>query len=118
MTFRQLSDACWADLPPVRRVVAGREACDTLLADAVRSWDSGEASAYASRGAGDVYASAMLDRVQMRRQERTGEDRYGFIWVFLLCAVASAIIQWLIKRWLDNHFKPEQVEAWQRELGT
>lgn len=109
MTFRELSDECWRDLPTIRKWIAGRDVSDKLLADAIREF---EPDRVGSAG----YDNWLLDRVTARNQVRDGE---GFVLLtFLLVTVAAAVISWLIQRWLDYQFPREQLEEWRRELST
>ena len=120
MTLDELKADAWRSLPPIRKRLAGRLICDELVAEAVRNW-SGDYIASCHDDAQRVdYAKQLLEQVRHSHELRAGmtQPEYGFIWVFLLTAVASALIQWLIKRWLDNHFDAEQMQAWQRELAS
>lgn len=109
MTFHELADECWYDMPPVRRFIAGRSTVDKMLADAVREFDPAKAAV-----AG--YDAELLAGVKRRNSVRDGE---GFaILTFLAVTIAAAVISWLIQRWLDNHFPKAQLEAWQRELAA
>ncbi len=94
MTLKQIQDSCWNDLPPLRKRMAGRAAVDDIVSAAISNWNSEALAAYGV----ERYSNELSARVG-----RYGEATYGFIWVFILQAVASAVIQWLIKRWLENH---------------
>lgn len=110
MTFSQLSDECWADLPTVRRWIAGRVAVDKLLADAVREFEPDQAAC-------DGYQERLLGRV--RRRNEIMDDRDGFaILTFLAITIAAAVISWLVQRWLDYRFPKEQLELWRQELSA
>lgn len=107
MTFAELSDECWADLPPIRKFVAGRATADKVLSDAVLEFDPDRV------GSAD-YEADLLERVKRRNRVTNGE---GFaILTFLLVTIAAAVISWLIQRWLDNRFPKEQLDAWKREM--
>lgn len=109
MTFQELSDECWGDLPPIRKWLAGREASDRLLADAIREFEPEQADC-----AG--YEERLLDRVKRRNEVRDGE---GFaILTFLAITIAAAVISWLVQRWLDNRFPKEELDALRKELAA
>lgn len=108
MTFHELSVECWRDMPPVRRVVAGRPAVARLLADAVREFDPDLLPC-------EGYRDELLERVK-RRNDVTEGDGFAIL-TFLLVTIAAAVISWLIQRWLDNHFPKEQLDAWREELA-
>ena len=108
MTLAELQQRCWDDLP-MRKWLAGRARVDTLVEDAIRSWSPAAIAACATKRQRDAYAEGVLLRVQARYGE-------GFVWVFLLMAVASAVIQWLVTRWLNNHFDRQAIAALHDEM--
>lgn len=120
MTYAEFEQAGWESMPPIRRRVCGRERFNELLALTIRNWSPDYIDACHDDVHRRRYARELLDRVRHDHQQITGmgQQEYGFIWVFLLCAVASAVIQWLVKRWLDNHFNRDMLQAWQREVAS
>ena len=120
MTLDQLKAQAWKALPPIRKRLAGRMTCDELVAEAVRNWSSDYVAACQDDVQRRDYARQLLERVRQSYEIRSGirEQDYGFVWMFLLMAVASAVIQWLVQRWLDRHFTAEQMQAWQQELAS
>lgn len=107
MTVDSLFDECWADLPFMRKHLAGREATYNVFIDALREWDTPALAACRTHYEQELYGQALLSRVQ----ERTGK-RYGFaILTIILIAVASAVISWLVSRWLDHLFPKDAFEA-------
>lgn len=118
MTLDELKDAAWAALPPIRKRVAGRNVVDDLVSLCVMNWEPEYLAACQDNDQRNVYERALLQAVKRGYQPISGHEpqEYGFIWVFLLAALASAVIQWLVKRWLDNHFPNEQMAQWKREL--
>lgn len=110
MTFSQLSDDCWHDLPPVRKWIAGRAAADKLLADAVQEFEP-------DRVAGEGYGERLLGRVRRRNEIIDGREGFAIL-TFLAVTIAAAVISWLIQRWLDHRFPKEQLAQWQMELAS
>lgn len=108
MTFSQLADDCWADLPPVRKWMAGRAAADKLLADAVCEFEPDRVEC-------EGYSERLLGRVKRRNKIIDGNEGFAIL-AFLAVTIAAAVISWLIQRWLDNHFPKEQLEEWKQEL--
>lgn len=119
MTYAEFQQAAWSAAPPIRKRVVGRETFNELLDAAVRSWSAGLMDGCLTDDHRQQYARDLLERVRSRHQVMSGqgEQEYGFIWVFLLSAVASALIQWLIKRWLDRHFTADMLQAWHQEMA-
>lgn len=114
MTLDDLTDECWADLPPVRKRIAGKDAVRAMLENAIREWDTEAITACQGPADLDAYGVALVDRVKARRQQE-----YGFaLMSILLTAVLIAVVQWLVKWWLDRNFNRFMVVAWQREMTS
>lgn len=112
MTFSDLEAECWDALPPIRKRLAGRDSVRQMLADAVCEMDVDAIAA--CRGDADLgaYQDALLERIRKRQM---GQE-YGFVFLsIILTAVLVAVIQWLVKRWLDNHFS---LTAMRQELAS
>jgi hypothetical protein len=120
MTLDELKADAWASLPPIRKRLAGRAVCDELVTEAVRNWSGDYLAACKDEAHLQDYVRQLVNMVRVSHQPRSGisTQEYGFVWMFLLMAVASAVVQWLVKRWLDNHFDAEQMQAWQREVAS
>lgn len=120
MTLSELKAEAWRAMPAIRKRLVGRETCDELVAEAVRHWSCDFVAACHDETQRQDYARRLLDQVRITHELRSGinQQEYGFIWMFLLMAVASSVIQWLVKRWLDNHVTREQMDAWQQELAS
>lgn len=118
MTVRDLCNEAWEEMPRLRRRLAGRAFVDDMVKLCVINWEGDYLDACADDVQRKVYASAMLQQTKRAYQPISGYEpgEYGFVWVFLLSAAASALIQWLIKRWLDRRFGREEVAAWKQEL--
>lgn len=118
MTLSELNAAAWDALPPIRKRVAGRSVVNDLVALCVMHWEPEYLAACQDNDQRRVYERALLEAVRRAYQPISGHEpqEYGFIWIFLLSAVASALIQWLVKKWLDNHFDRQQIVNLKREL--
>lgn len=114
MTLDDLTDQCWAALPPIRKRLVGRDAVRQMLEDAVAEWDSEAIGACQGAADLDAYGTALVSRVKARRQQE-----YGFVLAsILLTAVLIAVVQWLVKWWLDRNFNRVMIAGWQREMTT
>lgn len=116
MTFNELVDECWDALPPIRKRLVGRSAVRRMVGDCVQEWDS-EGVASCQDGVDlRLYEDAMIERIQMRR---SANQEYGFVLAsILLTAVLVAVIQWLVTKWLDNHFSAEDIVRWRQESAA
>lgn len=107
MTADSLFAECWRDLPFVRKHMMGKANVREVFLDTLRTWDSAALAECQTPVARERYGDIVLARV-----ERASGDKYGFaIMTILLIAVASAVISWLIHRWLDNTFPKAEFEA-------
>lgn len=118
MTFADLQAECWAALPPIRKRLVGRDTVNDLVQLATENWAGEYLNACQDNAQRDVYVHALLGHVKRGHQLATGKDpvEYGFIWAFLLQAVAAAVIQWLVQWWLDRRANRALLTVWQHEL--
>lgn len=120
MNLEQLRDIAWASLPPVRKRLVGRATVNDLVTCAIHNWEGEYLAACADNEQRQVYARGLLQAVKRAHQPVSGYDaqEYGFIWTFLLQAVAAALIQWLVEWWLDNRANRVLMEGWKREMAA
>lgn len=112
MTIDSLFQECWADLPFLRKTLCGKDNARQMFIDTLQEWDSNSLAACVTDYQVEMYGDSLRKRV-----ERRGSERYGFvILTVILVAVASAIISWLIHRWLDNTFPKPAFEELVRSV--
>lgn len=101
--LKQIQNYVWRRIG-VRRLVAGRKRIDELVEAAVANWDSQAVANAKDHTQLAVVAESMIVGVK-RTHQMLGDhqiEEYGFIWAILLQALASAVIQILIKWWLES----------------
>lgn len=118
MTLDDLKDHAWAAMPPLRKRLVGRRTVNDFVQLAVENWSGDYLAACAGNHERQVYASALLGQLKRCHQPISGREpqEYGFIWVLILQSVASAVIQWLIRWWLDRRANRALILVWQHEL--
>lgn len=118
MNLADLQAQCWADLPPIRKRLVGRDVVNDLLQLAVANWSGDYLAACRDNQQRDVYVHALLTQVKREHQAAGDKDpnEYGFIWVFLLQAVAVAVVQWLVAWWLERLSHRALLTVMQHEL--
>jgi hypothetical protein len=118
MTYADLQSEVWRAMPPLRKRIAGREVVDDFVTLAVQNWSGEYLEACADNRQRNVYAAALLGQLKRGHQAVSGAEptEYGFLWVFLLQAVAAAVIEWLIKWWLDRRANRVLLAGWQQEM--
>lgn len=118
MTFAELQEQCWQSLPPLRKRLVGRDTVNDFVSLAIQNWQGEYLAACQDNDERGVYVHAMLGNVKRMHQAASPYEstEYGFIWIFFLQAVAVAVIQWLVKWWLDRNANRVLIEGWREEL--
>jgi hypothetical protein len=101
----------------VRKFLVGRQQVDLLTQLTVESWGSEFYNAADSDLERQVVSNGTLASVKRLHQAvgGYGDREYGMIWAFLLSAVASAIIQVILKWWLEKRAHRVMLLVWQQE---
>ena len=101
----------------VRRIIAGRKTINELVEAAIANWDHECLSSAKDNKERDIVAAAIVQSMK-RTHQMLGEsgEEYGFVWIILLQALASAIVQILIKWWMESATNRVMLVAMQREL--
>lgn len=106
------------DRLPLRARLVGRERlCDVVMM-AITEWPIDDLLAC---GRGSAEEEKCLDRIRSsvgRTYEAVHghEKNYGFIWSFVLSAAVSAIIQVILKWWLDKRANRMRMAIWQHSM--
>jgi len=116
MTPADLKAYVWKRLGP-RKYLVGREQVDLLTQLTIENWQTEYYNAADSDYERAIVAEGTL--VAVKRMHAAvggyGEREYGMIWAFLLSAVASAIIQAVLKWWLEKRSNRVMLMVWQQE---
>lgn len=101
----------------IRKHLVGREQVHLLTQLAVENWESDFYNAADSDLERQVVADGTLASVKRLHQAigGYGDREYGMIWAFLLSAVASAVIQVILKWWLEKRSNRVMLLVWQQE---
>lgn len=118
MTLADLQEDVWHRLPALRKRIAGRDAVDSIVAQAVANWPGefmGSANSDTERL---VVCNGLLVAVKRGCQLESGYDaqEYGFVWMLLLQALASLAVQLILKWWLERRSHRALLTVWQHEL--
>ena len=115
-TREELNAYVWRRLG-VRRIIAGRSAVNELIEAAIANWDHECLASAKDSKEREIVANGIV--IAMKRTHQLlgkSEDEYGFIWIILLQALASAVVQILIKWWMESASNKVLLAAMQREL--
>jgi hypothetical protein len=117
MTRDELYEHVWKRLP-MRKYMVGRETVHDLTTLAIENWE-GEYLGHAESEEGrDIVAMSIAAKVKRAHQWQSGRDpqEYGFFWALVLGAVVNAIVQIIVKWWLERQVNRVLMVAWQQEL--
>ena len=116
MTPADLKEHVWRKLGP-RKWLVGRQQVDLLTQLAVENWQTEYYNAAGSDQERAIVAEGTLIAVKRMHQAvgGYGDREYGMIWTLLLSAVASAIIQVVLKWWLERRSNRVMMLIWQQE---
>lgn len=116
MTLTDLKAHVWKRLGP-RKWLVGREQVDLLTQLTIENWQTEYYKVADSDQERAIVAQGTL--VAVKRMHAAvggyGEREYGMIWALLLSAVVSAIIQVVLKWWLERRSNQVMLLVWQQE---
>lgn len=103
MNLDQLKAHVWRRLP-LGKFMVGRQTADDLVQLTVENWEAEYLNHAQDDAARQAVCLSMLASVKRGHQLASGKEpqEYGFIWMFLLQMLASAVIEILLKWWLER----------------
>jgi hypothetical protein len=119
VTLAEFKDQIWRDLPPIRRMMVGRERVDDLVEIAVHQWESQLLTQCTSDDERKIVAGNILQSVRRGYQAISGRDpeEYGsFFWPILLQAIASLVVHLIMQWWLTKRINRVRLEVWRTEM--
>ncbi len=117
MTLHDLQTYVWRRLG-MRKFLVGRATCDDLVQLAVENW-AGEFLRHAQNDEErQIVAGVMVNDIKRAHQVTSGRDtqEYGIWWAFVLQAAASAIVQLIIRWWMDRRANRVMLAVLKQEL--
>ena len=116
MTLPDLKTHVWKRLG-IRKHLVGRREVDLLTQLSIENWQSEFLNAADSQAERAIVAEGMLSGVRRMHQAvgGYGDREYGFIWTLLLSSLASAVIQVLLRWWLESRANRAMMLVWQYE---
>ena len=117
MTLEGLQEYVWRRVG-LRRHLVGRAEIDLFTRLTVENWENDYYSAAQTDADRQIVAGGTLIAVKRMHQVvgGYGEREYGMIWAFLLSAVASAVIQAVLKWWLERRANRVMLMVMQQEM--
>ena len=116
MTPADLKAHVWKKLGP-RKWLAGRAQVELLTQLTIENWQTEYFEAADSDLERSIVAEGTLVAVKRMHQAvgGYGDREYGMLWMLLLSSLASAIIQVMLRWWLERRANRVMLMVWQQE---
>jgi hypothetical protein len=117
VTFDRLDDYVWRRLGP-RRVLAGRKTVRDLVQLAIENWPAEMLNHCREDNERQVVVAEVVRSMKRLHMATAPDDNktMGILWLFLLQAVASAVVQLVLKWWLESASNRVFLVAWRKDL--
>jgi hypothetical protein len=102
---------------PIRARVLGRERLGEIVDLAVARWPAYELLS-CGRGSSqeEEVLQSLMQEVSVRCSATAAKQQtYGFVWMFLMSAVVSAVVQAVLRWWLESSANRAMLRVWQQE---
>jgi len=102
----------------VRRHLVGRQTVDDFVELAVQHWEPGYLNACVSDAQRAIVLEDVLKHVKRGYQVVSGREveEYGMFWSLVLQAVASIVVQLILRWWMESRMNRVRMLVWQQEL--
>jgi hypothetical protein len=102
----------------IRRHIVGRKAIDDFVELSVQHWEPGYLNACANDQQRAVVLEDVLKSVKRGYQVVSGKEvqEYGMFWALVLQAVASIVVQLILRWWMESRMNRVRMLVWQQEL--
>lgn len=117
MTVADLKLWVWRNVG-IRRHLVGRQVIDDFTELAVQHWESEPLNHCRDAEQQRIVLDQVLKSVKRGYQVVSGKEveEYGFFWTLVLQAVASIVVQLILRWWLDKRINRVRMLVWQQEL--
>jgi hypothetical protein len=118
VTLSDLKDTIWKRLP-VRKLLLGREAVDDLVELTVHNWEPEVLNHCTTEEQRQVVTRNILSSVRRGYQAISGKEvaEYSMIfWPILLQAIASIVVQLILRWWLESRMNRVRLIVWKTEM--
>lgn len=103
MNLAQLQSHVWRHAP-LGKFMCGRQTIDDLVQLTVENWETEYMNSARDWQSRRAVCDSILASVKRGHQLASGKDttEYGFVWSFLLQMLAAAVIEIVLKWWLER----------------
>ena len=102
----------------MRKFLVGRAVCDDLVQLAVENWAGEFLRHCQDDNERQIVAGVIVQNVKRCHQlvSSKSTQEYGMWWVLILQGVASAIVQLIVRWWLERRANRVMMAVWKEEL--
>lgn len=102
----------------IRRHLVGRQTIDDFTELAIQHWEPQLLNQCADQTQREVVLEEVLKSAKRGYQVVSGKEpeEYGFFWALVLQAVASIVVQLVLRWWFESRMNRVRMLVWQQEL--
>jgi hypothetical protein len=117
MNLEQMQAHVW-QRAPLGKFMVGRETIEDLVELTIENWEPEYMNSCQDDAARQAVCASILASVKRAHQLASGKDtqEYGFVWMFLLQMLASAVIQIILRYWQERASNRVWIVTMQAEL--
>jgi len=117
MTPADLKLWVWRHLG-LRRHLVGRQVVDDFTELAIQNWEPENLNHCRDDEQRSIVCESLLRSVKRGYQVVSGKEahEYGIFWAIVLQAVASLVVQLVLRWWLESRMNRVRMLIWQQEL--
>ena len=117
MTVADLKLWVWRHVG-IRRHLVGRQVIDDFVELAVQHWESEPLNHCRDTEQQQIVLESVLKSVKRGYQVVSDKEpqEYGFFWALVLQAVASVVVQLILRWWLESRMNRVRMLVWRQEL--
>lgn len=117
MTVADLKLWVWRNVG-IRRHIVGRRVIDDFTELAIQHWESEAFTHAVDPDQREIVVQNVLSSMKRGYQVVSGKEveEYGFFWALVLQAVASIVVQLILRWWLDKRINRVRMLVWRQEL--
>ncbi len=117
MTVADLKLWVWRNVG-IRRHIVGRRVIDDFTELAIQHWESEAFTHAVDPEQREIVVQNVLASMKRGYQVVSGKEveEYGFFWALVLQAVASIVVQLILRWWLEKRINRVRMLVWRQEL--
>lgn len=117
MILDDVKEHVWRRLP-MRKYMVGRAVVNDLTTLAIENWEPEYLGHATTEEGREIVAMSIAAKVKRAHQVFSGKEaqEYGIFWTLVLGALVNAVVQVLVKWWMERQVNRVLMAGWQQEL--